>query len=50
MTCSAHASCSPLGPLGRYWPKAGVPLATTGTRRDPLQPMPGPSYHARMAS
>ena len=41
-TWSDHGSWLPPGPLGRYWPNAGRPLATVGIRRDPRQPAPGP--------
>ena len=39
-TWSDHGSKPPPG-AGLYWANAGDPLAMTGTRREPRQPMPG---------
>ena len=49
-TCSAHGVYPPAG-SGRYWPKAGQPLAEVGTRREPRQPLgPGSSIQRPMSS
>ena len=47
MTCSAQGSKLPPGPLGRYWPKAGRPLALVGMSREPRQPWPMPRMPRR---
>ena len=60
-TCSDHGSCRPPGPLGRYWPKAGQPLArpvpgrgaTPRTRcrdRPPGDDLRGPGATTRRAA
>ena len=47
-TWSAQGVYPPAG-SGRYWPKAGQPLAEVGTRREPRQPLgPGSTMNRPM--